>query len=67
MLEAIGATPGSVSEADWHSIWRTSPEHQNVQAELARLRTMGMQRLSTNDPPNSATHMSLRLLSGINS
>lgn len=38
MLDAIGASPGSTSEIDWHKIWRSSPEYLHVQAELERLR-----------------------------
>jgi ABC-type multidrug transport system permease subunit len=38
MLEAIGAAPGSQSSIDWHDTWRSSPEYQAVQTELARLR-----------------------------
>ncbi|KAK0713451.1 ATP-binding cassette transporter [Lasiosphaeria miniovina] len=38
MLEAIGAVPGATSEVDWHEVWRSSPEFQRVQGELARLR-----------------------------
>lgn len=39
MLDAIGASPGSTSEVDWHNIWRSSPEYLHVQAELERLRS----------------------------
>jgi len=39
MLEAIGAAPGSVSEIDWHQVWRQSPEYRGVQTELAWLRS----------------------------
>lgn len=38
MLEAIGAAPGSHSDIDWHQAWRTSPEYQEVQAELEQMR-----------------------------
>ncbi|KUJ24542.1 uncharacterized protein LY89DRAFT_776636 [Mollisia scopiformis] len=37
MLEAIGAAPGCCSDNDWHEIWRSSPEYQIVQHELANL------------------------------
>lgn len=39
MLDAIGASPGSTFEVDWHNIWRSSPEYLHVQAELERLRS----------------------------
>ncbi|TPX16070.1 uncharacterized protein E0L32_004065 [Thyridium curvatum] len=41
MLEAIGAAPGSHSEVDWHEAWRNSPEYQDVQDELQRLKDSG--------------------------
>lgn len=37
MLEAIGAAPGAHTEVDWPEVWRGSPEHHQVQEELARL------------------------------
>ncbi|KAI1074638.1 ATP-binding cassette transporter [Whalleya microplaca] len=48
MLEAIGAAPGSFSEIDWYQTWRSSPEYQSVQDELAHLRTRGAGRSSHN-------------------
>jgi ATP-binding cassette, subfamily G (WHITE), member 2, PDR len=45
MLEAIGAAPGSVSEIDWFQTWRSSPEYQAVQEELARLKTSSTDQL----------------------
>ncbi|KAH8593040.1 ABC-2 type transporter-domain-containing protein [Bisporella sp. PMI_857] len=39
MLEAIGAAPGTISEVDWHQVWRNSPEFGAVQAELQNLKT----------------------------
>ncbi|KAL1881468.1 hypothetical protein VTK73DRAFT_3530 [Phialemonium thermophilum] len=38
MLEVIGAAPGTSSDIDWYQTWRQSPEYQEVQAELQRLR-----------------------------
>lgn len=38
MLEVIGAAPGSHSELDWFNTWRTSPEYQEVQNELERIK-----------------------------
>ncbi|GME70203.1 unnamed protein product [Ambrosiozyma monospora] len=39
MLDAIGSTPGSQSDQDYHEIWINSPEHAAVIAELERLET----------------------------
>lgn len=39
MLSAIGASPGSKVEHDWHQVWRASEEYQGVQQELARLKS----------------------------
>lgn len=47
MLEAIGAAPGSSSEVDWHQTWRSSPEYQSIQDELALLRTPKTSQTST--------------------
>ncbi|KAF5693475.1 ATPase, partial [Fusarium mundagurra] len=41
MLEVIGAAPGSHTEIDWHQTWRQSPEYQEVQTELQRLKAEG--------------------------
>ncbi|KAK1597502.1 ABC-2 type transporter-domain-containing protein [Colletotrichum navitas] len=41
MLSAIGAAPGSSTEVDWHQAWKSSPEYQAVQDELARLKAQG--------------------------
>ncbi|KAH7325675.1 ABC-2 type transporter-domain-containing protein [Stachybotrys elegans] len=41
MLEAIGAAPGVTSDIDWHQAWRDSPEYQDVQNELQRLKAEG--------------------------
>ncbi|KAH8660114.1 ABC-2 type transporter-domain-containing protein [Xylariales sp. PMI_506] len=38
MLDVIGAAPGSHSDIDWVDTWRSSPEFQDVQAELQRLK-----------------------------
>ncbi|KAF5670566.1 ATP-binding protein subfamily G (WHITE) member PDR [Fusarium heterosporum] len=38
MLEVIGAAPGSHTELDWFQSWRDSPEYQEVQAELERIK-----------------------------
>lgn len=39
MLEVIGAAPGSHTDIDWYQVWRNSPEYQEVQNELERLKT----------------------------
>ncbi|KAH6889280.1 ABC drug exporter AbcA [Thelonectria olida] len=48
MLEAIGAAPGSHSDVDWHQVWRSSPGYQHTQDELARLRSEGQDRATSN-------------------
>jgi ATP-binding cassette subfamily G (WHITE) protein 2 (PDR) len=55
MLEAIGAAPGSFSEVDWHQTWRSSPEYQIIQDELARLRSLdtGLPSTDEKNDPNS--------------
>ncbi|KAF9771008.1 ZEB2-regulated ABC transporter 1 [Fusarium sp. DS 682] len=50
MLEVIGAAPGSHTEIDWHQVWRQSPEYQDVQTELQRLKAEGEAR---NEPHDS--------------
>ncbi|KAH6696966.1 ABC-2 type transporter-domain-containing protein [Plectosphaerella plurivora] len=37
MLDVIGAAPGATTDIDWPAVWRTSPEFQQVEQELARL------------------------------
>ncbi|RNJ55743.1 hypothetical protein D7B24_008171 [Verticillium nonalfalfae] len=37
MLEVIGAAPGAKTDIDWPAVWKSSPEYQRVQDELARL------------------------------
>jgi ATP-binding cassette subfamily G (WHITE) protein 2 (PDR) len=49
MLNAIGAAPGSLSEADRHQTWRSSPEYQTIQDELARLKALDTGRPSANE------------------
>ncbi|KAI5861149.1 ATP-binding cassette transporter [Durotheca rogersii] len=56
MLEAIGAAPGSFSETDWHQTWRSSPEYQAVQEELARLREKGDGRPSVDEKQDPASY-----------
>ncbi|KAI8680381.1 ZEB2-regulated ABC transporter 1 [Fusarium keratoplasticum] len=57
MLEVTGDAPGSQSDTDWHQIWRSSPEYQAVQAELARLRSLGTDRSSTGDVHDAASYL----------
>ncbi|KAF4450932.1 ATP-binding cassette transporter [Fusarium austroafricanum] len=44
MLEAIGAAPSSHSDIDWHQVWRSSPEYQQVQNELTRLQSISSEK-----------------------
>ncbi|KAH6673047.1 ABC-2 type transporter-domain-containing protein [Halenospora varia] len=41
------SAPGSSSEVDWHQTWRSSPEYQSIQDELALLRTPKTSQTST--------------------
>jgi energy-coupling factor transporter ATP-binding protein EcfA2 len=41
MLGVIGAAPGSHTELDWPTLWRKSPEFQEVQQELTYLASGG--------------------------
>ncbi|KAK3347296.1 ATP-binding cassette transporter [Lasiosphaeria hispida] len=50
MLEVIGAAPGSAPKADWHQVWRQSPEYSSVQAELTRLRSEDAVHSEQNSP-----------------
>jgi hypothetical protein len=38
MLETIGAAPGVKSDIDWPTVWRSSDEYKDVQAELQRFK-----------------------------
>jgi ABC-type multidrug transport system permease subunit len=53
MLGAIGAAPGSVSDVDWFQAWHDSPEYQEVQAELHRLKENGETRRSSTGMENT--------------
>lgn len=55
MLEAIGAAPGSSTDVDWHQAWRDSPEYQDVQDELHRLKEGGLTRVKTTEASNPAS------------
>jgi ABC-type multidrug transport system permease subunit len=57
MLEVAGDAPGSQSDTDWHQIWRSSPEYQAVQDELARLRSLGSERAFTDDAHDAASYL----------
>lgn len=53
MLEVIGAAPGAHTEINWPDVWQSSPEYQEVQAELGRLVAAAgplNQQQSTQDP-----------------
>lgn len=56
MLQAIGAAPGCFSEVDWYQTWRSSPEYQSVQDELARLRAKGIGRPSPDETHDPASY-----------
>ena len=45
MLEVTGAAPGSHTNIDWPTIWRTTPEYRAVQDELTHLSTGGAKQL----------------------
>lgn len=47
MLEVIGAAPGAHTDIDWPAVWRSSPEYQGVQDELARLSDNPVVRTTT--------------------
>ncbi|QDS75112.1 ZEB2-regulated ABC transporter 1 [Venturia effusa] len=49
MLEVIGAAPGSHTDIDWFDTWRNSPEYQEVQSELDRLRDEAPNALQRTD------------------
>lgn len=54
MLEVIGAAPGTRTEIDWHEVWRSSPEYQEVHRELEHLKNdrpdeAPLQRATTKD------------------
>jgi ATP-binding cassette subfamily G (WHITE) protein 2 (PDR) len=54
MLEVIGSAPGAHTEIDWPSLWRQTPEYQEVHSELAKLSAS-----STIDPDTFATDASM--------
>ncbi|TID15216.1 putative multidrug resistance ABC transporter [Venturia nashicola] len=49
MLEVIGAAPGSHTDIDWFETWRNSPEYQETQLELDRLRDEAPHALQRTD------------------
>lgn len=49
MLEVIGAAPGSHTDINWFDTWRNSPEYQETQAELDRLRDEAPNTLQRTD------------------
>jgi ATP-binding cassette subfamily G (WHITE) protein 2 (PDR) len=49
MLSAIGATPGSSTDVDWHQTWLQSPENEDVKAELDRMKRELPNKASTVD------------------
>lgn len=53
MLDAIGAAPGSSTDVDWFQTWRDSPEYQDVQNELQRLKDTAPQTRTIAEDPES--------------
>jgi ABC-type multidrug transport system ATPase subunit len=50
MLTMVGAGPSGKSTKDWHEIWKESPQAQDVQQELARIKQeMGSQHNEVSD------------------
>ncbi|PYH49460.1 putative ABC multidrug transporter [Aspergillus saccharolyticus JOP 1030-1] len=56
MLEVIGAAPGARTDIDWHTVWRNSPEYQDVQKELANLRALASQPSPLSDPQDRSSY-----------
>lgn len=50
MLEVVGATSKSGRNIDWPSIWRASPEYQDVRYQLDGLSRRGENRAEHSDP-----------------
>ncbi|QSZ36093.1 hypothetical protein DSL72_007218 [Monilinia vaccinii-corymbosi] len=50
ILEVIGAAPGSDTSIDWPEVWKNSPEHQQVKAHLAELKSTLSQKPVEHDP-----------------
>ncbi|RAH69716.1 putative ABC multidrug transporter [Aspergillus aculeatinus CBS 121060] len=56
MLEVIGAAPGAQTEIDWPAVWRNSPEYQDVQNELAKLRELASKPSPLSDPNDKSSY-----------
>ncbi|RAH41075.1 putative ABC multidrug transporter [Aspergillus brunneoviolaceus CBS 621.78] len=56
MLEVIGAAPGAQTEIDWPAVWRNSPEYQDVQKELAKLRELASKPSPLSDPNDKSSY-----------
>ncbi|KAK2063441.1 hypothetical protein LY76DRAFT_535057 [Colletotrichum caudatum] len=56
MLSAVGAAPGSTTDVDWHQAWKSSPEYQAVQDELARLKSQGANGEKHSDEDEKLSH-----------
>ncbi|KAF2845347.1 BcATRO, ABC transporter [Plenodomus tracheiphilus IPT5] len=52
MLSIVGAAPGSSTDVDWHSAWRTSAEYNEMKATLAEMRGASLNNFS---PPSPET------------
>ncbi|RAL06950.1 putative ABC multidrug transporter [Aspergillus homomorphus CBS 101889] len=56
MLEIIGASPGAWTDIDWPNVWWNSPEYQEVQMELAKLRELRNKPSSLSDPNDKSSY-----------
>ncbi|THC90890.1 hypothetical protein EYZ11_009645 [Aspergillus tanneri] len=56
MLEVIGAAPGAQTDIDWHAVWRSSPEYQQVQSRLRELRELVNQPSAVSDPNDQSSY-----------
>ena len=54
MLEAIGAAPGAKTEIDWPAVWKSSPEYEQLQTELAKMRELVHQPSAVMDASNGS-------------
>ena len=55
MLEIVGAGATGKSTQDWHDVWKTSQECENVQTELEQMHAEKLKEQSTGDD-NAAAH-----------
>jgi ATP-binding cassette subfamily G (WHITE) protein 2 (PDR) len=50
MLNIVGSASKQLTSIDWPTVWRTSPEFQNVRQELESLSVLGQERAADPDP-----------------